>query len=108
MGRLKEIQGEMKMNGITKKLKQTFMYKKIYVPMKVKCVKKEIEKDAAAYIKNTYEKVMGRSLHLDPPVTYTEKIQWQKLYDDNPLYTLCADKVAVREYITKNFLGGGG
>lgn len=83
------------------------MYKKIYVPMKVKCVKKEIEKDAAAYIKNTYEKVMGRSLHLDPPVTYTEKIQWQKLYDDNPLYTLCADKVAVREYITKNFLGGG-
>jgi hypothetical protein len=28
-----------------------------------------------------------------------EKIQWRKLYDRNPVYTLCADKYRVREYV---------
>lgn len=45
-------------------------------------------------------KVKGISkLNLKHPQTYNEKIQWQKVYDHNPLYTQLADKYAVREYV---------
>ena len=46
------------------------------------------------FIRNT-----GYPLNLDNPQTFNEKIQWLKLYDHNPLMTICADKVAVRDYI---------
>ena len=46
------------------------------------------------FIQNT-----GYPLNLDNPQTFNEKIQWLKLYDHNPLMTICADKVAVRDYI---------
>lgn len=38
-------------------------------------------------------------LDLKHPRTYNEKIQWQKLYDHNPLYTKLADKFAVRNFV---------
>lgn len=38
-------------------------------------------------------------LDLDHPKTYNEKIQWQKIYDRNPLYPKLADKLAVREFV---------
>jgi len=41
----------------------------------------------------------GYDLNLDKPRSYSEKIQWLKLYYHNPLITLCADKYRVREYI---------
>ncbi len=33
------------------------------------------------------------------PVTFSEKIQHRKFFDKNPLYSVCADKFAVREYV---------
>ena len=33
------------------------------------------------------------------PKTYSEKMQWQKAYDHNPIYTKLADKYAVRDYV---------
>ena len=47
---------------------------------------------------------MGKSLNLNNPKTFNEKIQWLKLYDRNPLYTQLVDKYTVREFI-KNQLG---
>lgn len=38
-------------------------------------------------------------LNIKKPITYNEKIQWQKAYDHNPLYPILADKLAVREYV---------
>lgn len=35
------------------------------------------------------------------PVTYNQKLQWLKLYDRNPRYTMYADKLAVRAYIAE-------
>lgn len=46
-----------------------------------------------------YKLKTGHTLHLDQPVTFTEKIQWIKLYEANPLLTKCCDKFMVREYI---------
>lgn len=41
------------------------------------------------------------SLDLDHPRTFNEKLNWLKLYDRNPLYTIMADKLSVKDYIRK-------
>ena len=56
------------------------------------------------YLRKIYKLKTGRSLNLENPQTYTEKLQWLKLYDRNPLYTQMQDKYAVREYIS-NVIG---
>ena len=54
-----------------------------------------------AYITSLYKLKVGRELDLANPRTYTEKIQWLKLYDRNPKYTMMQDKYLVREYVSK-------
>lgn len=51
------------------------------------------------YIRMHYRLSIGRKLNLDNPVTYTEKVQWLKLYDRKPLYTQLADKIEVKKYV---------
>lgn len=51
------------------------------------------------YIKKLYFRQMGKVPNLDDPKTFTEKLQWLKLYDRKPEYTKMVDKYAVREYI---------
>lgn len=50
-------------------------------------------------IKEQYKDRTGHELDLDHPKRYTEKIQWRKLYDNDPLYSVLADKYAVREWV---------
>ena len=40
-------------------------------------------------------------MNLDNPQTYTEKLQWLKLYDRQPKYTIMQDKYAVRDYVAE-------
>ncbi len=51
------------------------------------------------FLKCKYRIIFNRKLDLENPVTFNEKIQWRKIYDRNPLYTLCSDKYLVREYV---------
>lgn len=51
------------------------------------------------YLKYQYKKRMGKTLDLEHPTTLNEKIQWIKLYEKDPIRTLCSDKYKVREYI---------
>lgn len=44
---------------------------------------------------------MGKWLHLNPPKTYNEKLQWLKLYGRRPIDTMLTDKYAVKDYIAK-------
>lgn len=47
-----------------------------------------------------YSRVMtGRALNTEDPKTYTEKLQWLKLYDRRDQYTRMADKCEAKEYI---------
>lgn len=55
--------------------------------------------DDEKYLRLLYRGAMGRELHLNPPVLYSEKIQWLKLYDKNPIYPLLSDKYAVRDFV---------
>lgn len=51
------------------------------------------------YLKCLYKIKTGRTLHIDNPKTYSEKINWLKIHDHNPLYTKLVDKYEVREYV---------
>lgn len=51
------------------------------------------------YLRLLYRGVMGRTLHLNPPKTYNEKVQWLKLHDRNPIYPQLCDKLAVRDFV---------
>jgi len=44
---------------------------------------------------------MPYHLNLKKPRTFSEKLQWIKLYDHNQLYTTLVDKFKVKEYVTK-------
>ena len=41
----------------------------------------------------------GAKLDISHPVTYNEKLQYLKLYDRNPVYTMMVDKYQVKKYV---------
>lgn len=53
------------------------------------------------YIKRKYYRRMGKKLNLAHPTTYSEKIQWLKLYDRRPEYTTMVDKNLAKDYVAK-------
>ena len=55
-------------------------------------------------IERDYQKALGHSLDWNNLQTYTEKMQWEKIYDKNPLKAVLADKYCVREWV-KNRIG---
>lgn len=57
--------------------------------------------------KARYRQFFGKKLDLDNPQTFEEKLLYLKIknYIHNPTVIQCADKVAVREYVSKNGYG---
>jgi hypothetical protein len=53
-----------------------------------------------------YKRRMGKELDLNNPVTFTEKLQWMKLYYENPDLSRCVDKYEFKNYIAEK-LGDG-
>lgn len=53
------------------------------------------------YLKLMFRFKMGYRLNLRHPKTFSEKIQWLKLYNRNSDYTQMVDKYAVKEYVAK-------
>lgn len=53
------------------------------------------------YLKLKFKLIMGKTLNLDNPQTFNEKLQWLKLYDRNPEYTKMVDKAKVKECVGK-------
>lgn len=57
-------------------------------------------KQKEKYIKKQFKKKLGYEIDFNKePETFNQKIQFRKLYDNNPLYSICADKYRVREYV---------
>ena len=54
---------------------------------------------AKLYVKVAYETIMHKPLDLKNVKTFNEKLQWLKLYDHNPQYTMVVDKYAVKKYV---------
>ena len=57
------------------------------------------------YLKWMFRIKMGHRLDLKNPKTYNEKLQWIKLYDRKPEYTMMVDKYAVKDYVA-SIIGG--
>lgn len=55
----------------------------------------------ALYLKIIYRAETGKRLDLKHPKTYNEKLQWLKLYDRRPEYTMMVDKYEVRKYVAE-------
>lgn len=77
--------------------------------MKLRKISKEIKDlverrtlSSQQYLKTRFKNTFKMGLDFNESKTLNEKFQWKKLYDHNPLYTLCADKYLVRNYIKKN------
>lgn len=51
------------------------------------------------YLKKEFKVRMGKELNLNNPQTFNEKIQWLKLYDRHPEYTMMVDKYAAKQYV---------
>jgi len=53
------------------------------------------------FLRIFYMVCFSKDLNLENPKTYTEKMQWLKLYDRRPIYNKLADKYEVRNYVSE-------
>ena len=53
------------------------------------------------FIKKYYKIYRGEELDLEHPKTFSQKIQWLKLHNTDPLYSVMVDKYEVRKYVAE-------
>lgn len=89
-----------------------FMLKKIYGFIdKIKDNYFNLESENCLYsdrvfVPKYYYKRLGKKMNVKNPKLFSEKLNWLKIYYHDPLYTICADKYRMREYVNK-VLGEG-
>lgn len=74
----------------------------LYLPKKIRNIIISIRNNRLSdekRIQTKYKESFDREADLINPKLFTEKIQWLKLNDRNDLYTQCADKYLVRDYV---------
>ena len=59
-----------------------------------------------AYLRLLYRVRFWKKLDLHAPKTFNEKLQWLKLYDRRPEYTVMVDKYAAKKWVADR-IGGG-
>lgn len=57
--------------------------------------------DDEKYLKLRYKAIFGKELDLHQPRSFNEKLQWLKLYNRKPEYTMMVDKYRVKDYVSK-------
>ena len=53
------------------------------------------------FLKIEFKLRTGSKLNIDNPKSFNEKLQWLKLYDRRPEYTMMVDKYEVRKYVAE-------
>lgn len=51
------------------------------------------------YLEMKYKRLMRKELNLSEPRTFNEKLQWLKIYDHNPQYSIMVDKYDAKKYV---------
>lgn len=54
-----------------------------------------------AYLSLQYRCFIGKSINWDNPTSFTEKLQWLKLYNRRPEHSAMVDKYEVKEYVAQ-------
>lgn len=52
-----------------------------------------------SYLRHVFKLHKGYDLNLDNPQTFSEKLQWLKLYNRNPDYVKMVDKIEAKKYV---------
>lgn len=55
--------------------------------------------DDERFLRRKFKACLNCDLDLNNPQTFNEKLQWLKLYDRRPEYTIMVDKYAVKKYV---------
>lgn len=90
--------------SIKKKIKHAFfsrpkgilLFYRLRILREKRCVGKE---DDYHFICRIFRERYGREIDLSTPSTYSEKLQWLKLFYHDPIMEVCSDKYAVRDYV---------
>ena len=53
------------------------------------------------YLSILFRQRLGYAMNWENPQSFNQKLQWMKLYDRNPLYSIYADKIEVRKFVAK-------
>lgn len=88
------------MDSLKELLKKTniyYKYKLLNNKFKAKKNNKSIEKE----ISNKYVREIGHTINWDNPISYTEKINYSKLYNVTPDKVTLSDKYKVRSWVEK-------
>ena len=86
-------------------LKKTWLYSqyqhlgRLKVLKRIKKLKKVSHEERIKLISVQYENSHGYKINWENPTLYTEKMQWEKLYNKDPLKTTLSDKYLVREWV---------
>lgn len=90
------------MGSIKSFIKNTCLYYRILSIrrsfQKSKVAKQSLEEQKIA-VASMFKSKIGRDLDWNNLQTYTEKMQWEKLYDKNPLKVTLSDKYLVRNWV---------
>src|ERR1700731_4824016 len=52
-------------------------------------------------VRRIYKECPHHPLHLMRPRRFSEKMQWRKLFDLDPIHKVFSDKIATREYVAQ-------
>lgn len=80
-------------------LKQTWLYQKIYLKTAYYRDKLLYKVDPKLSANLIFKKAFGRNINWDNPQNIIEKNIWMQFNTDTSLWTRCADKFLVREYV---------
>ncbi|MDD3747064.1 MAG: ATP-grasp fold amidoligase family protein [Anaerostipes sp.] len=83
--------------GIVEKIKKDPVY---YAILALGRVLPDTVSADGLYLKLLYRNRMKKKLNIVHPKTYNEKLQWLKLYNRKPEYTMMVDKYEVKEYVS--------
>lgn len=53
------------------------------------------------FLSMKFQYIFGKKIDWKNPISFNEKLQWLKVYDRNPKYTILVDKYEVKKYIAK-------
>lgn len=85
------------MSSITKKL--NLLKKDPKLPLKLLLNKIAPLFSDKLFLHISFRIKLGHKLNLDSPQTFNEKLQWLKLYDRNPKYSMMVDKFKAKDYV---------
>lgn len=73
--------------------------KRVKVIKRIAKLKKMPLKERVEILNAAYEERIGHKINWESPTLYTEKMQWEKLYNNDPKKSLLADKYLVRDWV---------